>query len=842
MGTRRLVSSTGVLRRCWFRIPSSGWAAAALALAACAPAPRARPALEGIATLSASRIEVRRTQAQPGLTLVEREGDPDPAAVVAIATGLGPVPNAGLAALLEARLHGAAGEVVAHADGLGVRLELVPADAAAVRRLLGLLHGAASRPVRPGETDALALAGRRLVALRRRALATAPLARLAECSGELGVVLAPAADLSPDWTLGRVPVGAELAERLERWRREALVAERMAVAVVGPATLGAAAGPALAATGPWPRGTPPPARFPAEPLHHAYLAGDAEQGVVRLTLAMRTATAEAAVGVAQELARAPAPLGAKLGALAAPWRLASATAIARPDGGCVRLSLEPSSRARDRALLAREAAVAAAVAWSDVLAPRGPGDRFQVASSILAAGSSAEAGARAAWWALAGAPAAAPPPAPLTSLAVGAVGPERWGDGEEADLDGRYRTAAGQAFHAARLAPVADRRLAVERGQGELWMLVGSACALAHEGAFAAGRSALGAFVAADAGASLAAAADVRLAPVVTPDLVGLVAHATPSSPAERPIALAERVAAVLGAALTRLPLEPASFSRAHASVLAALAQPSARALERVALVALPDEPAWLAPLGVLERQAAASRERVEARWGEILRGPLRLAVLANVDEAQALAAARALDRWLLPDAGARPCPEVGGAGAPTTGTRVVPADGPIGRWWTGALLVAARETEVPLDGRPAEMVAAALDGAGGLLRAAAPTAKSTRAGTVLGPRATWLGVELRAPHAHIAELAPRVLALLERLRTEGLTEAEHRRAVEQVTRARREALRWPEARLMALWRGAATEPPDRAATNAWLARALAPSQRVTIAQTPLADAGAEEP
>src|SRR5262249_35751164 len=73
-------------------------------------------------------------------------------------------------------------------------------------------------------------------------------------------------------------------------------------------------------------------------------------------------------------------------------------------------------------------------------------------------------------------------------------------------------------------APVVERRDRLEHGQGELWLLLGTPCGTTAEGDADAGQAALGLV------AVIAARADedrsVTLEPWITPDGVGVIAHA----------------------------------------------------------------------------------------------------------------------------------------------------------------------------------------------------------------------------------------------------------------------------------------------------------------------------
>jgi hypothetical protein len=101
------------------------------------------------------------------------------------------------------------------------------------------------------------------------------------------------------------------------------------------------------------------------------------------------------------------------------------------------------------------------------------------------------------------------------------------------------------------------------------------------------------------------------------------------------------------GRAFAQLRLDVDAFALAQRGVLASFGDDRGAVFAAFAERAAPERPSWLAPWGAPRQQAAISREQVLARWRELVAGPIRVAAIANVDEAQATLAAAETERWL---------------------------------------------------------------------------------------------------------------------------------------------------------------------------------------------------
>ena len=759
---------------------------------------------------------MRQLDARPRLTLVSRDGDPAPAIVAAFATDLGSAPTTALAALVEARLRAADFDVDTRVDRSAFRVRWAGADAARAAPFLAALASALSHPVAAGSKE-LALVAERLQALRRNPLDAPELAAVAACTGRLG---ASPSDPIPD------PTTTAGVRELEGYRRAALVAERTSIAAVGPAPFCVGAADALQKTNGWEAGTAAADAWPAGDSLGVYVAPGPVHGA-RLSIALRVADPHAAVLAAERLAATGSALQARLAALSQPWRAIEVVGSARPHGGCLGLTLEagdePTTLAVDRA-----AALAAAVARDEMRAElAAPSDPSVATRQILTATDPREAASRAAWWTLAGSLGAT---TERSAIALGV--PPASARAPRGGIPSSEAVAAGvrQRFaeeleraSAAISAQVAERRTAVESGQGELWVLLASPCGVADEGAQDPGVSAV-ATVAAVAEREAARALGIApgavlVEPWITPDGVGVVAHAPPE-PGESAADLSRRVGDAAGRTLAGTVVSAEALRTARATTLEHLERTAGRSGAAMAAFAgaiAPDRPAWVEPFGTWDRVGGAGLESVRLRLASIAGGPLRVAVLANADAAQGAAAAAAVDRWLRPRVGPpRPCPAAAAASA-----RAGQYDARLPRDATSAqVLLGAAVPPVGAPGRDlAELTAAALDGPDGLLASALrglPTTVRPAARLAGGARASALVIDVRAPSDALDGVVAEVKALLARLAQGTVTEADLARAEAVRSRRDRDARSEPIRRLVDLWSGRSAAPPPRASIAAW--------------------------
>jgi len=809
-------------------------------------------------------------QGRPAIAAVVREGDARGAIATAVTTaGIAPERGAlvaiALAALVEARLaeRGFA-DVRALGGWDGWRLESLAGTPAEAARVAGAVTSAMLTPVAEGE-PALAAVSSRVAALAMRPLADRAVLDVARCTGEA-------------YGMGGDP--APTTAELETWRRAAHGLGRVAFAAAGSAEVAGAMAAALSRGPAWPVATvaveppwpdadsravvydasgevaPAGARVvvtawtaaPERAVASAESLGDA-RGPLASRLAaldppahLRTVAATAhpgggcAVASAESLGDARGPLASRLAALDPPAHLRTVAATAHPGGGCVAATLDLDARSPSSDAALRIATAAAlvrqelAVETADATAPADLG-------SVLAnrASDPREAAERAAWWALAHARSGVPANDVRIGLAIG-VAPAR--DAQTSPLAGlgdEIRSALDQATVAWR-APVVEARTRVEQGQGDVWVLLASPCGTAPEAGGDAGASA----AAATAAAAHAArnAGDARVEAFVTPDGVGLLAHG-PAHAGESAQAHARRIADVAARAFAADALEPDAVARARTTLLARSSQNDARALATLGGALAPGHPSWVDAAGTAFGLGSSTEEALLQRLAAMRTGPVRVAVVANADPAQAEAAVRAVDRWIVRRPGdARSCPPVASTSPARPGTYAVELNG----GGASEALVAA-----PLAGDAAARVAgtwvaAALDGPGGLLEhalgsgdRAAPRLATEWSATVLGaPRSPALVVRVVAPDASLDGAVAQTRGLLDRLRQGALKAEDRARAAAALARRELSASLDPRARTIQLWRGDTRAPaPSLGDLQAFAAASLRDEALVIVATRP---------
>ncbi len=735
---------------------------------------------------------------RPPLSVIVREGDAKGAIAVAVTTA-GVAPERGalagvsLAALVEARLAARGVDVSAVGSWDGWRLRALVDSPADMARIVDAVRVALLTPVAPDEA-ALAVVTRKATALARRPLLDPALVDVASCTGE--------AYSAGDAT---APRPAEL----EAWRRAAHGLGRVAIATTGSAALADSAAHTLGRAPAWPRAAPVTAApWPAPPTAVYAASGEVEAGGARVVVTARTTSPERAVATAPALGDPRGPLASRLAALDAPGSVRSVIATAHVDGGCLAAAIDLSARdlASDAPTRIATAAALArqelAVEIADGAAPADLGRQL-----IERAADPRDAAERAAWWSLAGRRAGADDP--LTMAITVGVAPLRDAPTAAGAADA-IRTEIDRATIAWH-APVVEARTFVERGQGETWVLLASPCATGPE---SSGDAGIGAAVAMAAAAQAAEnARDARFEPFVGVDGIGVLAHG-PARAGESPQAHARRLADSVARAFAADAIEPRRAAQARIALLAHADEIDSRALAALAGALAPAHPSWIAPHGTLFGLAGISDESVAVRASAVRRGPLRVAVLANADAAQAEAAVRSVDRWVARHPGeSRACPSMAAASTPRAGTYAVEL--PAGA--SSEVLIGVPLPPADLAARTkATWLAAALDGADGLLAhalggdaagatTATPLARTWSAAVLGAPQTPSLVVRLAGPDANIDASVAQVRALLDRLRQGALRDEDGARAAAAIARAHLAAALEPRARIIDLWRGEAS-------------------------------------
>jgi hypothetical protein len=764
----------------------------------------------------AQRTSVPIGAGRPALAVVEREGDGVGALAIAVNTeGIAPargaVVAAALGALVQSRVaaRGVAGATVASGWG-GWRLRgLVasPGDAAA---FVEAARQAMLAPV-SSKDDALPAVASAVAALARHPLPDPALLDVARCNGE---------------AYGTGDAVAPTVADLEAWRRAAHGLGRVAIATAGGAALADAAAGAIARAPRWPAAeAAPPTPWPAADRRTVVYdaSGEIAPGAARVVVTAYTTTPERAVAAAPALGDPRGALASRLSSLDAPARVRSVVATAHADGGCLAVTLDLGAGDLGREAAARIATAAAlarqelTVEIADVAVPAGLAHAL-----AMHAPDPREAAERAAWWSLAG---SRPGVEMRSALAVGvasspdaAVPAARTAATPRPDagpaLDDAIVAEIERATAAWRL-PVVEARTRVERGQAEAWVLLASPCGTTPEAAHDAGTGAAVAMAAAMRAEAIAG--DARVEPFVASDGIGVLAHG-PARAGESAQAHARRLADMAARAFAADPLDVDRIARARSSLLSRAGDREERAFGALAGVLAPGHPSWIDPMGTSLGLESSSDASIATRAAAIRTGPLRVAVLANGDEAQAGAAVRAVDRWVPRRGGetreARACPLAPTLPEPAPGTYgiEVPAGTP-----SEAFLAVRLGTRDDATRTAASWLAAALDGADGLLARAIGSAAEPDAGALRPPEAlarSWtatvlgarrdpaLVVHLVAADASLDAAVAQVRALFDRLRQGAAREEDRARAAAAIARTAAAASLDPRARAIGLWRG----------------------------------------
>lgn len=801
------------------------------AAVACAPRqhpstpfpPGQQAAQDAFGPAARGRISVRADADRPRITTVSREGDPSGAVAAVVLTDGGSVPAVALGAVVRARLRKAGVKRAdVSADRFGYRVHALIGNETEARAFVESLRQALDQPVTRQSAGAKSVQAA-LEALRRRPLDASALDPVASCTGELGESHA-VPSLDPQTATG--------AAQLESWRARFHGAQRIAIATVGPAKLGAAVETHLANGPAWPSVAPPADPWPDQNHVGAYALPGAASRAPRLTVAARVGHTFAVSDLAEHAFHADGPLARKLEASTS-WRLRRTTATVRPRGACLAITIERDP-ARKHADLATDAARMAAMIARDIQVEVGhaAADASVAGDRVLRASDPRRAASLAAWWSHA----ARLEPGP-TRFATALGVPPQDANPKDADIDGPVEALQTKLRAALPLAtkaweqPVVDAASRIEAGQGELWLLLASPCGTSAESEADAGFSAL-----AVAAASRAAhgTQDVRVEPWIAQDGIGVLAHAAPR-PNETPAALAKRVATVAGEALLGPTPSHRHVTAARSTLLSLIEAPTGPHAEPFGLLAhalVPSHPAWLAPFGLRKAIVEGDPRSIELRLSALSDGPLRVAVLANEDAKQAEVAVRTVDRWVV-HRGTEPrtCPPVAPATQQPAEARdftIQSVDRP-----PHALLGIAIRSPNERDSLMLDLLREALTGKQGWMTTAfrsfeGPVRVQVR--TVGQGHVRALVIELHCADELLDRAVQQARAVLARIRQGAATEAALLRSSRRVSRERLEARLDPRTRIASTWRAepSSAAVPTLPEWKAWLTRTL-PDDRIVI-------------
>lgn len=788
--------------------------------------------------------DVRTAPGRPPVVLVTRDGDPSAAIAFAamigestptVAEAEGAEPAAALAGIVESRLHarGVEAEVTPSWDGVRASV-LAPSEAEATRIAVAMTE-VLGAPIT--EAD-LAPARKKLSALALRPLWDATLTRWARCVGALRTTPAQAAHKPSDLDVAK----------LERWRSSYLGLGHVAISVAGTSSVAEAVAEAVLGGKAWRPGAT--LGSPSRPMDRSVDVfelgaepGASSPSTPALFMTLDVGSSSAAVATAEALGDPRGPLAARLAELDLPFRLRDVVGTAHVSGGCVGVVLEPSSSPWATPELAARVADAAALVHLEA--------SVQLAEVNVArdgrllsrrAGDSREAAERAAWWALVDQQANTRPLD--TSVRLG-IPPRRGGD-PKADAQPVVRPvleptseALATAVSRAREAwdkPVIESRARVESGQGEVWVLVGSPCGTESETESDSGLTALFATAATE---SVKTTHAVRVEPWVVPDGAGVLVHGPPLS-GEAPVAHARRIAEIAARSFAAEPLSSNALVKARSELLRRDERSDGGALTTLALALAPQHPSWVIAWGASDPLARSSDAAISLRAQALRSGPIRMAILANADNAQADAALRVSDRWVTRRAGqTRACRAPTAALPARPGTYTTPLrPGAVPEAYL-AFPFAAGDEHAHLS---ASVIAAALDGEGGLLERALSGIARESSVRVLGyPRAPALVIRVVAPQASLDSAVMQTRALIDRVHKGGLLQPDFDRATSRADRNLLRASLDPRTRVIATWRGESIGAKTRATredARVFAQRSLGEETMIVVASRPARPAG----
>lgn len=749
--------------------------------------------------------DVRQLKDRPPVVIVAREGDPAGALAVAVTTAgvMGTKDGAevapALAGVVEARLASRGLSPVVSPSSSGYRVTVLVGDTAIAERTAAIVRSALVDPI---DDRDLPPARKKLAALADRPLPYEALESYARCVGSL---YAPPDRIGKARSLDTVT--------LERWRAGAHGLGRVAVSITAPAATTEAVARAIGKLPPWKASAqafPQPPATGAIEIYERVKEPRENTAVLHGTYFFPTASS--AVTAAGALGDPHGPLPSRLAALRTPFRLREVTASAEPQGGCIGFVLESTANVSATSELAEPAAQAIALVRAEAVAS-GAGDSTTGRALAKKSGDAQEAAERAAWWALADSADAGSTNTSGGSVALGLPWRRAGISADEAHLEPSREVlaAALQRAESASKASVAEERTRFEPGQGEAWVLLASPCGSIGETDTTAGATALFATAVA---AMAREASDVAVEPWSVPDGAGLLVHGS-ARPGESSSVHVQRLADIASRHLLAAVPTPVAIAHARGELLRRDARVDGPVVRAVAAAVAPGRPSSMLAAGPEEALLPMSDATVLARGEAIRRGPFRVAVLANAAVSQGKDAHRAVERWFPREDGAsRSCSEAPVVQAARAGTySIEPRPGAAPEAYLAFPLGRGDERERV----SATLLAAALDGSGGLLERAMASndlARSWSARVIGWPSAPALVVRLTSSQANLDGSVMQARALFDRLRRGGLTAADYARAVTKVDRDAVAAALDPRFRVVATWRGepipTAREPMPR--------------------------------
>jgi hypothetical protein len=755
-----------------------------------------------------TQLASRKVEKRPSLSVVEREGEPAGAVSIALTVPGGCFATAAMGALLSSRLEAASllPSISAYPEGLSVTLLLPETKTAA--SIMAQLDGALRTPVSAHEMSA------------PDSFALAPLL-VTELSGFEGL-WAPGEGCAS--TEDRTHVGSQTpTERFraiaESTRKLSVIRERAHFGLVGPRSIVSAATQALVELPAWPSGESPTAKTFAGNQLIRQLSSSTTR---RITLQFTTTSFARALAAAEALRHATAPLAGQLRTQAGHYRIENATAVPLAVGGILRTELvgtagsEVSTLAELQRLLL---VVLDEFRRQLALAP----EREFSARYVLSQPDPRDAARLAAWVSL-----SHDNPSPRDHVVVTVSTTPR--DDSPNELE-RMLDKIGAASSTAPIEQV----VRVEPGQGGLLALLGSPCGTLDETEANAGASA----VLLNSLAQRYSGTDgVELEAWTAPEGVGLLGHARVRPTDRTDLDLARRVGNVLGMVMATGTVSAGDALLSRDALIDQL-NPGPRPALWLALNALsPNHPGTLIPSGTFGSLALLQTSHIEQRRRELLRRPLRLAVLANTRAEQAATLVAATSRWLLIHQDPNPtCPHVVPERAEDSiirlaGTRADPSD--------AAVTIAIELKPVgSQDDTVARLLSWLLTREGGWLDRAltnASLATHTEGALVGGRARRGLMVLVGCTPTNAESVIAQTRGLLRHLASSyRIDSSEYRLAKEWFERTRTERRLLPRHRLVETWLNQPSAPPSPTLPElqSYLQNALSASAVTAVVRQP---------
>lgn len=766
----------------------------------------------GTPTAATARFVHHHLDERPEVAAIVRTGDPVTGISLSVTTEGSLQEATALAALIALRTRGGAHtiDVQVGIDSIAMVTDVrTPQEAASA---VALLDHALRVPV-----------------TARELLAPAYLAeyrRLTHLGNVLGVPLERRGCLGE----ATEPAEASLAEprlsaaQLEARRREAQVESRARFGVVGAPSLVEAAIVAVQRLPTWPGGSAMARQVTLK--DESFVLATEPQ---RISLLLRTHSADRAYALARELTERRSDLREILDAMSSSVEVVAHRAVALERGGCVRIDLAAPATAAPSALEFSQVPELYQALRAIVTTRTVAGEEAKDAS-ILAALEQADP--RMASKVSAEAARSEPQPETPESIAVQF-------DSEGARSAAPWATAANLSALGAPLALSAQvsKVVAVESGQGKIQALLASPCMPALEPSRVVGSTALFLRTLAQRHTGYLG---VTLSPWIAPEGSGLFASTGRMDSRESPQEQADRLGKALGRAITRLPPDNEGFWRERTSALSRLGGRARPALDTSLLALSPDYPGLVSPEGFYSSVEGIQVLELRARARQWLEQDLRLAVLVNDDAATAERISSTLERYLLPyRSGTKSC-ELPRPSLPKTGT--VEVELPSSSVPDAGLTLSVR---LPDGGEPvatyAELLTAYLTGENGRLATMAKSGETSVRFDAVG-----IGGALRRGLVVAGGIAGEsreedvqaLLGLLRQLSAGTLPSAEEFKSLKGWQSVRRtRALADPRVRLTALWsKTAVVGEPTFSGFQDFLRRAFTTPEVMVVRATPKPD------